>query len=127
MKRISLSEVNDAYAKLFFNGYVHAALRTSQDDDGNELYINYDESDIDPESLARMQADCDAFLAKVPSLDKALDADQAGIDFWLTRNYDGVGFWSRGLGDIGDRLTKFAHIFPPQSLYVGDDGKVYLD
>jgi hypothetical protein len=35
---------------------------------------------------------------------------QVGIDFWLTRNRHGAGFWSRDkAGEDGDRLTAAAH------------------
>lgn len=40
-----------------------------------------------------------------------IDPGQAGHDFWLTRNRHGVGFWDRGLGEVGDRLTKAAHVY----------------
>lgn len=33
-------------------------------------------------------------------------AECIGHDFILTRNHHGAGFWDRGLGDLGDRLTK---------------------
>lgn len=35
-----------------------------------------------------------------------LDAGQTGHDFILTANGHGAGFWDRGLGARGDRLTK---------------------
>ena len=31
--------------------------------------------------------------------------EQGGHDFALTRNHHGAGFWDRGMGDLGDRLT----------------------
>lgn len=34
---------------------------------------------------------------------------RAGHDFWLTRSRHGTGFWDRGLGELGDRLTEAAH------------------
>lgn len=34
-----------------------------------------------------------------------------GGDFWLTRNYHGAGFWDRGLGEVGQRLTDSAHVY----------------
>lgn len=34
--------------------------------------------------------------------------EYAGHDFWLTRNGHGAGFWDRGLGELGDRLTAAA-------------------
>ena len=33
-------------------------------------------------------------------------AELAGHDFALTRNGSGAGFWDRGLGEMGDMLTK---------------------
>lgn len=32
--------------------------------------------------------------------------EKAGHDFWLTRSGHGAGFWDRGLGELGERLTK---------------------
>lgn len=37
--------------------------------------------------------------------------ERAGHDFWLTRNGHGAGFWDRGLGDLGDRLTEAAKVY----------------
>lgn len=50
---------------------------------------------------------------------------QFAHDFWLTRNHHGAGFWDRGLGSVGDKLTKCAHSFGSVDLYVGDDGLIY--
>ena len=52
------------------------------------------------------------------------DASSAGHDFWLTRNHHGAGFWDRGLGEVGRKLTEAAHVYGDYDLYVGDDGKV---
>lgn len=37
------------------------------------------------------------------------DAECFGHDLWLTRGHHGAGFWDRGLGELGERLTKAAH------------------
>lgn len=34
--------------------------------------------------------------------------EYAGHDFWLTRCGHGCGYWDRGLGELGDRLTEAA-------------------
>jgi hypothetical protein len=34
----------------------------------------------------------------------------AGHDLWLTSQGHGVGFWDRGLGELGDRLSKAARL-----------------
>lgn len=31
---------------------------------------------------------------------------QFGHDYWLTRNGHGAGFWDRGLGEVGDKLSE---------------------
>ena len=48
-----------------------------------------------------------------------------GHDFWLTRNGHGAGFWDRGLGELGQKLTDACKTFGSMDLYVGDDGKIY--
>jgi hypothetical protein len=53
----------------------------------------------------------------------------AGHDLWLTAGGHGVGFWDRGLGRLGDRLSKacgWRTAFPEQDLYIGDDGFVHF-
>ena len=55
------------------------------------------------------------------------DVDEcAGHDFWLTRNHHGVGFWDRGLGDLGDRLTTAAQRFRETDVYLSDDNQLYF-
>ena len=53
------------------------------------------------------------------------DARTAGFDFWLTRARHGAGFWDRGLGAVGDKLTKAAHVYGSVDLYA-HEGKVHL-
>lgn len=38
-------------------------------------------------------------------------ASHFGHDFALTRNGHGAGFWDRGLGELGDRLSKAADVY----------------
>lgn len=49
--------------------------------------------------------------------------EKAGHDFWLTRNHHGAGFWDRGLGELGDRLTAACRIYGGSDLYLTDDGE----
>lgn len=51
---------------------------------------------------------------------------QAGGDFALTRNHHGAGFWDRGLGVVGDRLTSAAHVYGECSGEVTADDVVEL-
>lgn len=57
-------------------------------------------SDLAPETLVRIIADCEAFQKAAAALledayQRDYDAEQAGRDFWFTRNGHGVGFWDR--------------------------------
>jgi len=92
--------------------------------------------DLALEALDEIKADCALFqrdnaklLAQAYACVGGYGEAAAGRDFWYTRNGHGVGFWDRGLGQVGDDLaalcgwrTSFAEINP----YLGDDGLVYL-
>lgn len=88
-------------------------------------------ADLAPETLEKMREDCADFQkAAAAELELALenpryDIERAGIDFWLTRNRHGAGFWDRGLGPVGDKLTDLAHGYGEAWLYVGDDNLIY--
>lgn len=113
--------------------YIECALWSSPDnaDDtgGEPLDTNYGPDDLAPETLDTMRAECADFLFHCSRLGIAfdgLDASQVGHDFWLTRNRHGAGFWDRGLGVLGDRLTDAAHSFGESYLHIGDDGRIYV-
>lgn len=135
----------------FFTAYVEAALWSSSftsDDDIVYESIRDDwpqaqEADDYLELLTdrareRMESDCRAFIeANLADLRAIEDVGQygarsaewsapelAGHDFWLTRNGHGVGFWDRGLGEVGERLTKAAQAYRESTVEVTDDDKV---
>lgn len=112
---INLGELQLEYARLdsFTQGYIEAAFFTESGEPENSCYEK-SFSDLSPELLEAMIADCRAFqesfgddLQEAYDQDKAnYDANRAGNDFWYTRNGHGTGFWDRGLGEIGDKLSK---------------------
>jgi hypothetical protein len=124
----------------FLKGYIIAALWSTPDEnevpEGDMLDARYGIEDIAPECLQAMAQTCADFQnANKSDLDQFCRRYQprgdysveecAGHDFWFTRNHHGVGFWDRGLGELGDRLTKAAHVYGEVNLYPGDDGKIY--
>lgn len=118
---------------LMLAAYVECALWSStycksEDDDPRPMDDNYGPEDLAPETLAEMRADCEAFAADNAAdlIGRWSDPELVGHDFWLTRNHHGAGFWDRGEGERGDRLTRAAQVYGEVDLYVGDDGKVYL-
>lgn len=119
------------YVDAVMAAYVECAFWASvnYDEDGSNdtpMDDDYDESDLADEAGASMLADVSDFLLGNWDDVKDLDAGQVGHDFWLTRNHHGAGFWDRGLGELGDRLTAAAHVYGESDLYVGDDGRVYV-
>lgn len=110
----------------FIAAYIECALWSSTDADGDPLDDNFGEDDIAPETLAKMREVCeDFYAANEKDLEEWADDGQAGHDFWLTRNGHGAGFWDRGRGPLGERLTNAAQVYGSVELYVGDDCKIY--
>lgn len=91
-------------------------------------------SDLAPETLQAIIGDCRDFQeSNADNLELAYlsesvnyDESRAGHDFWLTRNGHGAGFWDRGLGTVGDQLTKMAKPYGSSDAYLGDDGRIYV-
>lgn len=78
-------------------------------DGGLESYL----WDVDDEMERAMRADCRAFLESITLGDyreylESHTVESMAHDFSLTRQHHGAGFWDRGLGDLGDRLTRIA-------------------
>jgi hypothetical protein len=80
------------------------------------------------EALAETSADVRAFVdeCRADTIDAGMDARQCGHDFCLTRNHHGTGFWDRGLGEAGRRLTDAADVYGESDAYLGDDGRLYV-
>jgi len=95
----------------FTRGYIGAVkwLERRYDEDGTA------EEDacetISPEALIEIKEECADFQeANKEDLEEAYEHhhfcdESAGHDFYLTRNGHGAGFWDRGLGDVGERLS----------------------
>lgn len=120
--------IDAAYISEMLDAYVGCALWSSMDwadDSGGEpIDANYGRDDITAATLAEMLADCQAFARDNARDLSGIEPGQAGHDFWLTRNGHGAGFWDRGLGDRGDRLTAACRPYGSVDLYVTDDGSV---
>lgn len=113
--------------------YIECALWSSTDDNDTPLDRNYTSADIAEESLAQMHETCETFLAEQGDEIAAWPGPhyaaiiQAGHDLWLTQNRHGAGFWDGDWPEpAASRLTEAAHKLGGCSLYVGDDGLLYL-
>ena len=107
----------------FVTAYIGAAEELADEEDFADRHVDWSS-----EAIADMERDAELFFSKAEKLMQKTGGDprQHGVDFWLTRNGHGAGFWDRDYGDLGDKLTAFAEKFGEQHVYKGDDGKAYL-
>ena len=95
------------------------------DESGNPRPLDdeFSVSDLRPETLLRIRRDVATFALSVdaPDLD-LVDAEQMGHDLYLTRNGHGAGFWDRGIGPAGERLSEAARAMGSHDLDRWDCG-----
>ena len=131
----SIARFGDEALNNMLRGYLEAALWASGED--GEFDSMSIETDISPESILKSKEDLKMFLDKAGDEvyearwgefltgEGSMTQDQIGHDFFLTRNHHGAGFWDRGIGDVGDRLTNICKKFGVFDIYVGDNGEIY--
>lgn len=120
---------------LFTQGYIEAIFWLNANDADDEC-VGCTFDDMAPETLQLAKWDCKAFQVEneqaldiaytIPQRAGLYDEHQAGVDFWLTRNGHGAGFWDRGLGEIGDKLTAASKTYSMLTVYLGDDEQVHF-
>lgn len=113
-----MSKIDD-----FILSYIGCAKELASDEFDGTDFISWGEC-----TLEEMEKDAELFYKNNKELMEQTDADynQHGYDFWLTRNGHGVGFWDRGYGEVGEKLTENANKFAECYIYLGDDGKAYI-
>ena len=116
-------KINGTQVDTFTWHYLTAMFWTEEH---NEELTGKTVFDIHADSLAKIIDDCQKFQDQGKNLLLTMYDEQAGADFWFTRNRHGVGFWDRGLGEIGDKLTALAHTFGESNVYLGDDNMVHV-
>lgn len=114
------------YDEDFRHAYVTCMLWAELGEDGKPLDANYSAGDLSIEAGATVDRECAAFIKAAGTLLDNMTPDEAGHDFWLTRNHHGAGFWDRDLGAVGAKLTQLSHMFGSCDPYVGDDGLIHL-
>lgn len=114
--------------QIFINGYHDAINWTEIHSDNPELEAAYGFSS---EMLDTINKECGEFFALASHL-WGDNHSQAGIDFWLTRNGHGTGFWDRPEVYGEDNAKKLTSLvgydtqFPESYIYVGDDNLIYI-
>lgn len=122
----------DAFTRAYIDCALWSSTDESNDSGGQPLDQNYGPSDLSVETLQSMIDDCLRFQAEqrttlhIVYLHSKAQAigyaeENAGHDFWLTRNGHGSGFWDREIGARGELLSEAARAFGECSLYVADE------
>lgn len=110
-----------AYAILWANAYRYEGEEMVLDEDATYAYHSpgkwWEDCGIDLDDAREF------FHAHWPVLWDLGKDDfaQHGHDFALTRNGHGAGFWDRGYGEVGERLTESAKVYGEHSV-ITDDG-----
>ena len=123
----------------FTHGYIEAMFFTNGDtgDDDDSLLNDLGVASITVESMASIKADCAKFVSEAATLleqaiDRGYTLEQAGRDFWFTRQRHGIGFWDREeldgdetKTDLGEKLTELANKFGEACVCVCGDEIIY--
>jgi len=117
------SEVVSSEIMDIINGYLEAALWTEKDMIGE---VNID-SDVSDDAKIDAYTDIKNFTSQAGNLINGIDPEQIGHDLWLTRNGHGVGFWDRGLGDVGEKLSDIARNMGEKHVFWGEEGKIEIE
>lgn len=75
--------------------------------------------------------DCERFVNLLPEQAlEAIEPSDMGMDFWLTRNRHGTGFWDNDSVEIEpfkEVLTELSQAFGEVNCYIDDEGKFALE
>ena len=85
-------------------------------------------ADFSPVARDRIASDVLGFvgLCEREGRGSEWDDEGFGIDFWLSRNGHGAGFFDRGRQHDGEWLQEMARAYGSCDAYRGDDGLIYL-
>lgn len=123
-------------------GYMEAMLWAETDSEGEFYDQRFSPGDIADSSAAAIDADIRAFMEEAETLGlihmegslwwinqddpQPEHLDRLGHDIHLTRQHHGTGFWDRGWGAEGDRLTEIAHKLGEVTVWA-EDGRVHME
>lgn len=112
----------------FYLGFVEVLLVCGIPTDGPDPDTSLGISDLAPETERQLLDECADFLDRTATILEGLgvDLNEAGGDFFYTREGHGVGFWDRGHGEHGELLSQIAQQYTACEPYLGDDGLIYI-
>ena len=108
----------------FKNAYVRALLQQEGEQPTERSIL-----DIAGESYRKIDIDVKRFFIIAYDLIMKMEGysfDQAGRDFWRTRNGCSNGFRFKKFGDAGQMLTTIAKTMGVSEVYLGDDEMIHV-
>jgi hypothetical protein len=115
-----------AYANTAFWSSAYGETGNKYFDDGEHEESEALCAEFLKDCIAFWEANSDAFYEDGACMASGDPIEQAGHDFWLTRNSHGAGFWDGDWSEpYASQLDKATKAFGGCDLYVGDDGLVY--
>jgi len=114
------------------HGFLVCMLWAESGDPESPLGASADMTELAPQTRTAAHEMCESFAhyCKAQRINlqtvRGMGPESIGHDLWLTSQGHGAGFWDRGLGAIGQRLTDAAKIIGSHDAYKGDDGLIYL-
>lgn len=110
------------------DSYLETAFWTDQEQI-EEKGDDVSSADFSEETKEKAKEDIISFMKKTEQYLKDIPDNLIGHNFWLTRNHHGAGFWDmKELDDeIGEIVSNICHEFPEKYVFLGDDGKLYIE
>lgn len=124
-----MTDSEQQFVTAYFKAALWSTSASTPDDPDDEQALEEwaTKEDIAPRTREIMEAEALAFYHQNWAFIPDPLIEQAGYDFWLTRNQHGSGFWDSPnvWGDAEPLLTERAHAAGERDLYVGDDWRIY--
>lgn len=123
------NEIDGYDYEAILKGYLGCALWTDHCNDESNLDSKYSVDDFLQTSVEQSKNDILWFMFHAyPWLhETGLDDESIGHNLWLTRGGHGTGFWDRGLGYKGDKLSDICkEMFGNKDAMETDNGKVEI-
>ena len=95
-----------------------SSLANRTEDDQTTMDDHATVHDFDGASIESLEAELKSFCELAADDIEDMDPLQLGHDFALTRDGHGTGFWDRGLGERGERLSEVAKTFGSIEAYL---------
>lgn len=122
--------INQKHLDTVFSAYLEAVEFTDFGEEGQPEHG----STFAQSALNKAKEEIKTFILSNPKLIRDYESisnmsyAQLGHDIWFTRNRYGLGFWDRGLGELGEELTAAAHNMGEiQAVFLGNDSLVYFE